>query len=171
MNRLMTLQCNDIANLAAQERELAKVAREHSELLSGLVAVRISLEDAERRLAAAAELLSANDTGPGAQQAERHALARLEGMFEAFAQAASEAAPNNAQQQDSQAAQPGQQQQRRPTFELLEVKMLRMLQVDLNERTRQYKDRVAGLSETERRAARRAVARNTGITGRTRKAG
>ncbi|HEX2476324.1 MAG TPA: hypothetical protein VHK01_16350, partial [Lacipirellulaceae bacterium] len=142
-----------IAELAAQERELAEMAREHSELLFGLAAVRISLEDAERRLAAAAELLEGSHTGPDAQQAERHALARLEGMFEAFAQAASEAAPNNGQQPNSQPAQPGQQQQRRPTFELLEVKMLRMLQADVNERTRQYKDHVATLSETQREAA------------------
>jgi hypothetical protein len=149
----------NIAKLAGQERELAGMAREHGELLFGLAAVRISLEDAERRLAAAAELLEANDAGPGAQQAERHALARLEGMFETFAQAASEAAPNNAQQPNSQAAQPGQPPQRRPTFELLEVKMLRMLQADLNERTRQYKDRVGSLSESERVAAQDELSR------------
>jgi hypothetical protein len=147
-----------ISELATQERELAEMAREHSELLFGLAAVRISLQDAERRLAAAAKLLEGSHTGPDAQQAERHALARLEGMFEVFAQASSEATPNNGQQPNSQAAQPGQQKQRRPTFELLEVKMLRMLQADLNERTRQFKDDVAGLSNTEREAARDRLA-------------
>jgi hypothetical protein len=149
----------DIAKLAGQERELAGMAREHSELLFGLAAVRISLQDVERRLAVAAELLEANDTGTRAQQAERHALARLEAMFETFAQAASEAAPNNRQGQDPQSAPPGQQQQRRPTFELLEVKMLRMLQADLNEHTRQFKDRVSSLSDTERAAARDVLSR------------
>jgi hypothetical protein len=42
---------------------------------------------------------------------------------------------------------------------LLEVKMLRMLQADLNERTRQYKDRVGSLSETERVAAQDELSR------------
>jgi hypothetical protein len=135
-----------VAKLAAEELALAELAREHSELLFGLGAVRINLEVAKRHLADAAKLLDASDTGPTAQQAERRALARLEGMLEAFAQTASEAAPNN-QAQNPQAAQPGEQPRRRPTFELLEVKMLRMLQADLNGRTRDYHQRLAGLTE------------------------
>jgi hypothetical protein len=139
----------NVARLADEESALAQLAREHGQLLHGLAAVRISLEYAERRLEGAAKLLENRDTGPQTQQAERHALERLEAMFEAFAQAASEAAPNNAAQQpQSPPAQQGEQPQRRPTFELLEVKMLRMLQADLNERTRQFKARVEGLSES-----------------------
>jgi hypothetical protein len=134
-----------VGRLADEERSLALLAREHSELLSGLAAVRISLDVAEQRLADAAKLLENRDTGPSAQSAERHALLHLEGMFEAFAQTASEATPNNAAEQP-QEAQPTQQPQRRPTFELLEVKMLRMLQADLNERTRQFKAKVEGVS-------------------------
>ncbi|HEY3395222.1 MAG TPA: hypothetical protein VGK58_21150 [Lacipirellulaceae bacterium] len=138
-----------VAKLADEERTLARLAREHGELLYGLAAVRISLEDAERRLDEAANLLKNGDTGPSVQRAERHALARLEGMFEAFAQTASEAALNiPAEQPQSQAAQQTQQARRRPTFELLEVKTLRMLQADLNERTRQFKASVEGLSES-----------------------
>jgi len=133
-----------VAKLAGEERSLAQLAREHSELLFGLGAVRISLEEAERRLNAAAKRLDERDTGPAAKQAERHALARLEGMMQAFAQTAAEAAP---QSQPPNAAPPaGQQPQRRPTFELLEVKMLRMLQADLHERTREFEQRLAGLN-------------------------
>ncbi|HJQ82364.1 MAG TPA: hypothetical protein VJ828_20555, partial [Lacipirellulaceae bacterium] len=138
-----------VARLADEERALAQLAREHGELLYGLAAVRISLEDAERRLDDAAKLLKNGDTGPSAEHAERQALARLEGMFEAFAQTASEAAPNDpVEQSQSPAAQQTQQPRRRPTFELLEVKMLRMLQADLNERTREFKASVEGLSES-----------------------
>jgi hypothetical protein len=139
----------NVARLADEESALAQLAREHSQLLHGLAAVRISLEDAERRLEGAAKLLENRDTGPNTQHAERRALERLEAMFEAFAQAASEAAPNDSgQQPQSPPAQQGEQPQRRPTFELLEVKMLRMLQADLNERTQQFKARVEGLSES-----------------------
>ncbi|MEX2309276.1 MAG: hypothetical protein WD738_16870 [Pirellulales bacterium] len=133
-----------IAKLAREERQLAEKAREHSELLFGLGAVRISLEEAEQRLGAAAQLLDQQQTGRAAQQAERHALARLEGMMQAFAQTASEAGQN--QNQGAAAGPGGDQPQRRPTFELLEVKMLRMLQVDLNERTSDHQQRLAGLN-------------------------
>jgi hypothetical protein len=130
-------------NLANEERELAEMAKEHSELLVGLGAVRVSLEEAERRLAAAAKLLDDRHTGPIAQRAEQHALARLEGMMEAFSQTASEAAPNpDAQPGAGAGAQPNQPQ-RRPTFELLEVKMLRMLQIELQLRTQEYEQRIA----------------------------
>jgi hypothetical protein len=137
-----------ISNLAREERELTVLAREHEELLFGLAAVRIGLQQAERRLADSARLLETNDTGPRAQEVERLALARLQGMFEGFAQTADEAAPNNTQQ-GSNATQPGQQPQRRPTFELLQVKMLRMLQADLNERTREYRQRLAAGVQSE----------------------
>jgi hypothetical protein len=132
-----------VEKLAVDERQLAEKAREHGELLFGLGAVRVSLDDAERRLIAAADLLEQHDTGPPTQQAERHALARLEGMLQAFAQTANEAAQNQGAQAGAGAG--GDQPQRRPTFELLEVKMLRMLQADLHERTAAYQQRLAGL--------------------------
>lgn len=133
------------SKLAGEERELAEMAKEHSELLFGLGSVRVSLEEAERRLTATAELLDQRDTGPRTQQAERLALARLEGMMEAFAQTATEAQPNEQPPPNPGAGPAGDQPQRRPTFELLEVKMLRMLQVDLQNRTREYQQRLAEL--------------------------
>ena len=143
---LSATQTKSVRDLAEQERKLADQAKEHSEFLAGLGAVRVSLEEAERRLAAAAKLLEEHQTGPPAQQAEQLALARLEGMMQTFAQTANEATKkpdaNNAPQPPP-AANNQQQQQRRPTFQLLEVKMLRMLQADLNERTRQHEQRTA----------------------------
>jgi hypothetical protein len=133
-----------IANLANDERQLAQTARDHSEVLHGLGAVRISLEDAERRLLAAATRLDAHDTGPDTQQAERHALDRLERIMETFMQAVDEARQNQPPPEAGAGAN-AQKPQRRPTFELLEVKMLRMLQVDLQARTLEYQQRIAAL--------------------------
>jgi hypothetical protein len=132
--------------LGNEERQLATSARDHGELLHGLAAVRIGLEQAESRLASAAKFLDNGDTGATAQQAERHALERLEGMLEAFAQTATEAG-QNPPPAGGTGAPPGEQPQRRPTFELLEVKMLRMLQVDVNERTRTYQERRSAATE------------------------
>jgi hypothetical protein len=143
-----------VARLVDEERQLATLARENGELLFGLSAVRLSLQEAERRLTTAGELLNDGNTGATVQQAERLALVRLEGMLEAFAQTANEAGqspPSGA----GASAPPGQQSQRGPTFELLELKMLRMLQVDLNQRTRIYHEQlndVGGPPETNQKA-------------------
>jgi hypothetical protein len=107
----------------------------------------MGLEEAERRLGAAAARLDTRDTGPQAQQAEQHALNRLEGMLQAFAQTASESAPSQNAPAGNNETLPGQQPQRRPTFELLEIKMVRMMQVDLNERTQAIEDQLAGLKQ------------------------
>jgi hypothetical protein len=147
-----------VEKLANEERALAQMALEHSEFLHDLAAVRTSLEEAERRLTVAAELLQNHNTGLPAQAAEQHALARLRGMLEAFAQTANEAAPNQSPPPGAGNAS-GQPSQRRPTFELLEVKMLRMLQVDLNERTRAYQQRLAGVSRQPDETQRRELAR------------
>ena len=138
-------QVKSIADLADQERQLADQAKEHSELLFGLGAVRVGLEEAERRLAAASKLLADRQTGLPTQQAEQLALTRLEAMLQTFAQTANEAAkkPDANNPPPPPAANNQQQPQRRPTFELLEVKMLRMLQADLNGRTALHEKRSA----------------------------
>jgi hypothetical protein len=148
-------QAKMVAELADEERKLADQAKEHSELLFGLGAVRVSLEDAERRLNAAGKLLDQQQTGPPAQAAEQLALARLEAMMQTFAQTAKEAG----QQPNPNAPPPAPpnnqaQPQRRPTFELLEVKMLRMLQADLNERTRQHEQRLGAPEAAANQAAK-----------------
>ena len=141
-------QTQAVAELADQERQLAGLAKEHSELLVGLGAVRVSLEDAERRLTAAGKLLAERQTGQAAQAAEQLALVRLEAMMQAFAQTANEAAQKpNANAAPPAAANNQLPPQHRPTFELLQVKMLRMLQSDLNERTRQHEKRFIRAAE------------------------
>jgi hypothetical protein len=133
-------QIKIVGALADQEHQLAEQAKEHSELLFGLGALRVSLEEAERRLAAAGKLLEDRKTDPPAQEAEKLALTRLEGMLQTFAQTANEAAkkPDANNPPPPAANNQPQPPQRRPTFELLEVKMLRMLQSDLNGRTSEH---------------------------------
>jgi hypothetical protein len=152
-----------ISKLTLEEQELAKLAGEHAESLAGLGAVRMGLEEAQHRLVSAASLLDSGDTGWRTQQAEQHALARLEGMLQAFAQTASESAPNRNAPQGNDGNPSGEQPQRRPTFELLEVKMLRMLQVDLNERTRAVEDQIAGMNGPQQDRRRRELAREAQV--------
>jgi hypothetical protein len=142
---LLPEQEKTIAELGNQEQQLADRAKEHSELMFGLGAVRTGLEEVERRLLAANKLLGEKQTGQPTQQAEQRALSRLEAMLQTFAQTANEAAkqPDANNPPPPPPANNRQQPQRRPTFELLEVKMLRMLQADLNERTAQHEKQIA----------------------------
>ncbi|HVT26712.1 MAG TPA: hypothetical protein VHE81_01725, partial [Lacipirellulaceae bacterium] len=145
-------QIKVVMQLADEERQLAELAKEHSESLFGLGPVRVSLEEAQQRLTAAGRILHGREVGKPAQVAEQLALTRLEGMLQAFAQTADEAGqkPNENNAPPSAAANnPQQPPPRRPTFELLEVKMLRMLQADLNERTRQHERRLAAAEEDQ----------------------
>lgn len=132
--------------VVAEERALAELATEHAELLFGLTAVRVGLEEAQRRLAAAADRLATGELGAATQAAAKHALMLLEGTLQAFAQTASEAgqaAPPPAASPNGAAGAPPQ---RRPTFELLEVKMLRMMQAELHGRTREFQQKSAAAS-------------------------
>ena len=145
-------QKKKITSIGEEERQLAGIAKEHSELLFGLEAVRVSLQDAEKRLRTAGSMLETQQMGQQVLDAERLALVRLESMLQAFAQTAVEAAP-----QQNAAPPPGAggqnnaaQPQRRPTFELLQAKMLRMLQADLNERTEQYRQQTAASAAADR---------------------
>jgi hypothetical protein len=138
-----------LVELSVEERKLVEQAVALRELLFDLGAVRVSLEDAERRLAAAADLLAGGQSGPAAQQAVQNALTRLEAMRTAFAQTAEEAQPKP-NGGNAQAGNQGGPPQRRPAFELLEVKLLRLLQAELNERTQQHEQRLA---ETEQPVA------------------
>src|SRR5262249_46784482 len=113
-------QIKIVADLASQERQLAEQAKEHSELLFGLGAVRVSLEEAERRLAEASKLLKDKKTDAPTREAEQLALNRLEAMLQTFSQTANEAGKKpDANNPPPPAANNQQQPQRRPTFELL----------------------------------------------------
>ena len=72
-------------------------------------------------------------------------------MLEAFAQTAEENTPKpNAPPPSPGAGQNNPPPQRRPTFELLQAKMLRMLQADLNERTENFEQRLAAANAEEK---------------------
>jgi hypothetical protein len=134
-----------VTAIAEEERQLAELAKEHGEMLTGLEAVRVSLEDTERRLRAAGSMLETHQSGQLVLNAERLALARLEGMLHAFAQTAAEATPQQNAPPPAGTGAPNNSNapQRRPTFELLQAKMLRAMQLDLNERTAQHQQRIS----------------------------
>lgn len=147
------------AELADEEHALAALAREHGELLFGLTALRLSLDELAAKLESAAELLSAKRPFAEAMQVEHEALARLEGIQEALSQTATEAGQNS-QGKNGEGDAGGEE--RRPTFELLEVKVLRMLQLALNKRTERHKRELASIASSPPNDRRRDELARTG---------
>jgi phosphoglycerate-specific signal transduction histidine kinase len=121
-----------------------------SELLAGLRVFRVALTDAEQKLITAADLLGDRATGLATQQAEQRALERFEQIAQALEQTASAA---NAPSSGGQGGDGGGGA-KRPLFDLFEVKLLRTLQADLNERTQAFQKRPDG----EELAARQRAA-------------
>ncbi len=145
---LTPAQRQEIDQLAQAEQSLADEVREHREVLFGLGSLRLALGRAAGQLAATGELLSRQDTGAAAQQSGQAALAQLERIADALRQTAAEAAGEPGGAGAGAGGQAGNRGQRQPAFDLLEVKLLRMLQAELNERTRDFGRRL-----TEARAA------------------
>ena len=133
------------------------MAKEHSELLVGLGAVRVSLEEAERRLAAAATLLDERDTGPTPNKPSATRSARLEGMMDAFAQTANEAAP-----EPTAAARPGAGAASRtsrsaaPRSSCWKSKCCACCKSICKQRTSEHQQRLAGSRRPAQRPAKRA---------------
>jgi hypothetical protein len=140
-NPLDDAQRQQVAELAALERQLADEAHVHSELISGLRVFGQALARAIDDLESAAEELQSEATGDATQRAERQALERFEQITWALEQTAAQA------QQPPPPGQPGNAgaggQQPRPLFDLFEVKLLRALQVDLNERTAEFEQQTS----------------------------
>jgi len=135
---LNAMQAKSVAELAAIERRLADDAHVHAELIAGLRVFGEALGAASQELMAAAELLDQQATGPPTRRAERRALERFEQIAWALEQTAQSQQPSPP---PGGAGGAGGGQQPRPLFDLFEVKLLRMLQADLQSRTEAFHER------------------------------
>jgi hypothetical protein len=135
-------QIGTVKDLSAKEHQLADEALAQAEWVSGLQVFGVALANATEELNRAAEQLDADATGETTQQAERRALERFEQIVWALEQTAAQAQQPPPPGEAGNAGAGGQQP--RPLFDLFEVKLLRMLQADLNQRTQQFHDRTLG---------------------------
>jgi hypothetical protein len=148
-------QQRTVEELTVQERKLADDAHVQSEMLSGLRVFGVALNDAVTQLNLAADQLDKQNTGKTTQNAERRALDRFEQIVGALDQAAArQSEPSPAGGQGGQADGGGGQ---RPLFDLFQVKLLRMLQADLNQRTQDLEARQDRDDDVEHQAAELAT--------------
>lgn len=145
-----------VLELARAQLGLADETGAMSKKLAAAAAFALALDGAFDDMVAAVEKIRELDTGPAAQELQRHALARLEQLLAALEPEKSD--DQQAQQNDGSGsgAQGGQQGESLP--DTAQLKLLKLLQLDLNERTRTLAERLqqggAGRDEAARALVR-----------------
>jgi hypothetical protein len=124
-----------VASLAVVERALAEEAEQFAVIIAKAKAFEFALRGAIREMNLTAARLDRGETGAPAQQPARAALDRLERLAEAL-----QSDPGEKQaQQDQSGQESDQQQMQQPPGDgiaaLAELKLLKLMQEELNDRT------------------------------------
>jgi hypothetical protein len=146
-----------VLELARAQLGLADETGAMSKKLAAAAAFALALDGASQDMVAAVEKIRELDTGPAAQEPQRHALARLEQLLTALEPDKPEEAGQSPQDDGSGsgAQQGGQQGESLP--DTAQLKLLKLLQLDLNERTRTLAERLQQGGATRDEAARALV--------------
>jgi hypothetical protein len=134
-------------DVARPQRTLQRDAARWAENLAAAGAFHLALSAAARDMGAAADLLDNRDTGAAAQQFERSALARLALLIEALK-------PEKKPDENDEPPPKPDGQTQRGVQSLAELKLLRLLQQQVNDRTRQLQETVVkagSVNEEQRR--------------------
>ena len=130
---LSRAQTISLRNLARMQAGLSREAHNLEQKLSAAAVFRLALSRAGREMERAAEQLTAEQTGADTQQTERQALTRLEQLLASLEPESGE---------ESEGGQGGEQQgeaQGQPPADgipaVAQLKMLKMMQEDVNQRT------------------------------------
>jgi len=134
--QLTAAQAVSLRDLARQQRLLQTETTGLGEKLVGAGAFQLALSGAARYMTTAAGLLERRQTGPPTQEAEKNALHRLDQLLEALKP--EEPDPQSQTGSSGQGAQGGLPGGGVQT--LAELKLLRILQQEINLRTRQLEE-------------------------------
>ena len=145
-----------VLELARAQLGLADETGAMAKKLAAAAAFALALDGAFDDMVAAVEKIRELDTGPAAQEPQRHALARLEQLLAAL----EPDKPDDQQAQQDDGSGSGAQgggQQGEALPDTAQLKLLKMLQLDLNERTRNLADRLQQGGAARDEAARALV--------------
>jgi hypothetical protein len=132
--KLSLEQTQAVGQLASQESQLVDQVQQWKELAKNLGAFQFALSKAGDNLQQATDLLKQQQTANPTQVSETNALNRLQQMANALQvdpSSPSEDDPGGGDQSGGQSGNP----QQGPRLQLAELKLLRAMQADLNERT------------------------------------
>ncbi|MBN2474133.1 MAG: hypothetical protein JXB62_05980 [Pirellulales bacterium] len=146
--QLSRAQAAGLRDLARQQQWLQGETAQLADTLIGAGAFHLALSGAAGDMGRAAELLQRRQTGAATEQAQQHAMQRLDLLREALEPEPPEDGPDNGQNTGSGGAggdgggKPGQGAPPGAAQRLAELKLLRLLQQELNLRTEQLQETV-----------------------------
>lgn len=151
---LTPAQRESVRGLARQQQFLHEETQAWAQRLSAARSFELALTSAARYMERAATLLRKPQTGPDAQAAQGRALARLDQILQALApdQQPQPQQPEEPEQQQDPAQQGENQSgpsQGDSIRSVAELKLLKLLQDDLNARTRELAEALRGVSNPE----------------------
>ena len=131
----------DTAVVAQSQRELETAARGSAKEFAAQPVFELALTATARDMDLAAEQLVAGKTGRSTQQAEHSALTRLGHIADVLRSEANQPEPQEGAGEPGQGGQGGAQPP--SPIDAAELKMLRLMQADLNQRTREHEATLA----------------------------
>jgi hypothetical protein len=139
-------QSQSLHNLAGDQRSLADETTQLAEKLAGAEAFRYVLDAAAHEMTRVAEHLQDRDCGAATQKLEQDVLSRLKQLVEATKEEKPAAAdsPDGANGPGGGGQQPGGS-----IRALAEVRLIRLMQEDLNRRTQRLNDAIGSRSTTD----------------------
>ncbi|MGA2031544.1 MAG: hypothetical protein ABSG68_04755 [Thermoguttaceae bacterium] len=148
---LTRAQAASLLDLLRTQQLLQADTARTAEQLAAAPAFHNMLSAAAARMERAAALLDGHATGPDTQQAQQQAIARLAMLLEALKPDTPAAKPGDPQQ--GGAGQGGGGQPGTP-LSLAELKLLKLMQEDINARTRQLQEQIGAAKELTARQLR-----------------
>jgi hypothetical protein len=153
--RLSRSQAASVQDLSRAQAGLQAETAEMAEKLASVQVFSLALRGVERQMKRAAELLAELDTGEAPQTAQRNALRRIGQLLAALAAEEGGDQPQQPEEGEQEGGDQGEQGQPPGDGipELAQLKLLRLLQTELNERTAALEeslDRQAELSPAQR---------------------
>ncbi len=130
-------QAQSVLDLGRGQQALAEETGQLAERLTGVDAFQFLLQSAARGMTNVAGRLSSRDTGPTTQQHEQDILARLQQLVAAL----KTEPPHGKPKPSGEGQQGGGNSSARP-HSLAEVRLIRLMQEDLNRRTRRLNDAI-----------------------------
>lgn len=156
--RLTRAQAESVQQLSQEQAHLAEETQEFVKRLAQTPVLALALRGAQREMARAADLLDRRLTGADAQAAERSALRRTEQLLAALAP--DENPENGPQEEEENAAGEGEggDTPQQPSYDLAQLKLVKLLQLELNERTAELATQAAGQNALTAEQARQFTA-------------
>ncbi|HZZ72090.1 MAG TPA: hypothetical protein VFE24_07535 [Pirellulales bacterium] len=151
-SRLTRAQAESLQDLARTQDALREETLATGEKLAGAEVFNLALKMAAAEMARAVDALDQRDPGATAQQAEQRALAQLAEILTALAEDKESGPPKTADDPGNGGDNQGQQAE--SIRNLSELKLLKLMQLDVNRRTKELTDKSAGhaaLTDAERR--------------------